>query len=670
MTRGAGWHSRILRCASPRRPRRPQVAFILPLIIAALTWSARATEHSAQAAGKPQRLDLEYHLRLARPTTHLIEVEITASGVTEPTIDFVMPAWAPGRYAIYNFAKNVQEFTVTSARGQLLPWSQPDKETWRVQTAGSDGTVRVRYRVFANTLTGSFSQFDSTHANINGAGIYVYIAGHKSDPLKLTVESPAGWQVISAFSLAMDRHSFQVPDYDRLIDTPMEVSPECRVDEFTEAGKTFRVVVHSYGSDDGTPLAAGSDSASHDAGSRNSEASRLVDDLKKIVHSEVAMMSAPDFEHYTFLFHFAPDLTMGDGMEHLNSTQIMIRAPITESSVTEALETAAHEFFHLWNVKRLRPAALGPFDYTKENYTKSLWFAEGLTQYYSYVHLLRAGLWTRQEFLDRLAGEVRSLELEPGRSLMSAESSSFHAWFYDRAPQMQETNFADSTTSYYNKGALLGMLLDLEIRARTQGMKSLDDVMRLMFHNFYQAPGAAAMDADAASSYDLPGRGYQEEDILSVVNSVSGTDFAPFFERYVRGTEALPYRQTLAQAGLKLEISAAPGSPPSLSMYTRQDERGLRIVDVLPGSAADRAGLSTDDLLIDIDQFPLVNEDLRARLKIYPPGAEVPFGVERHGRKLRITVKLGPPAADQYSIEEAPGATPGEVHIRDGWLGK
>jgi predicted metalloprotease with PDZ domain len=258
-------------------------------------------------------------------------------------------------------------------------------------------------------------------------------------------------------------------------------------------------------------------------------------------------------------------------MEHLNSSQIIVQGELSGTGLAEALETAAHEFFHLWNVKRLRPAGLGPFDYTREQYTRSLWFTEGVTAYYAYLHLLRSGVWSRQQFLEHLAEEIRGLELEPGRLLMSAESSSFHAWFYDRSPQMQETNFANTTISYYNKGAVLGMLLDLEIRARTGGQKSLDDVLLAMYRKFYAPP---------AADYYGPGQGYKSEDILQAVNAVAGSDFTTFFERYVRGTEPLPYAPTLASAGLQLRVSTSADSAPSLGVLTQRLDRGLEIVAV------------------------------------------------------------------------------------------
>jgi predicted metalloprotease with PDZ domain len=372
----------------------------------------------------------------------------------------------------------------------------------------------------------------------------------------------------------------------------------------------------------------------------------------------MAAMPLPDFDHYLFIFHFVPDIAMGDGMEHLNSTQIIIQGSVREST-PEALETAAHEFFHLWNVKRLRPAALGPFDYTRENYTRSLWFAEGITQYYSYLFLLHSGLWTREQFLDRFANEISTLEGEPGKGLMSAESSSFSAWFFDRAPQMQETNFSNAIISYYNKGALLGMLLDLEIRARTQGRKCLLDVMRSMYEKFYESPG---------TSYYGPGRGFEEDDVVLALNSTTGSDFSTFFESDVRGTGDLPYQETLALGGLRLRQDTPADALPYLGATVQPENRGARIVGIIPGSPADRAGLSRDDLLIDVDDQSLATEDLGTRLKAYPPGAEVLITVQRHGRRERITVTLGPKVHGLYSIEPLPSAQPEQVAIREAWL--
>ncbi|MGH9328030.1 MAG: M61 family metallopeptidase [Terriglobia bacterium] len=600
--------------------------------------------------GASSPLVLEYHLLLLDPASHMVKVVIHAGNVREPSLDFVMPAWAPGRYAIYDFAKNVQQFKATGASGRSLVWTNTDKQTWHVQTLDAAGSVTVTYRVFANDLTGSFSQFDATHADINGACIYMYVAGHKRDPVTLTVQLPdmsgTHWKTFSGFSLSPKQTTFHAPNYDRLIDTPLEIAPEDQVTEFRDYGKLFRVVVHAYGEGEESPerwtaaLAAG---------------------LKNVVHVEMAMMPAPDFHAYTFLFDITPFISEGDGMEHLNSTEIIVRGTLGADTLAEALELGAHEFFHVWNVKRLRPEGLGPFDYTKEDYTRSLWFAEGITQYYSYIFLLRSGIWSREEFLNRLADEVWTLRQDPGRKMMSAESSSFHAWFYDRVPQMQETNFANSTISYYDKGAILGMLLDLALRERTAGAKSLDDVMRLMYQKFYlEAPRA---------SYYLPGRGYTEHDILEALDEVSGSDFSLFFKRYIAGTEPLPYEKILSAAGLQLKIGVSPGSPPSLGVLTEPAATGLRIAAVRPGGPAARAGLSRDDILVSVDQLSLVDDSLRDRLRMYPPGATVPFTVERYGRRETIFAKLGPPVPNEYTIQQEPQESLEEEQIREGWLG-
>lgn len=600
-----------------------------------------------EVAGQRQALQLAYRLRLTRPSTHLVDVEIEAGKVTEPSIDFVLPAWAPGRYAIYDFAKSVQEFAASGAQGQPLAWEKLDKQTWRVDARQAGGTVRAHYRVFANNLTGSFSQYDSSHANLNGGSIFMYVAGHKPDALHLTVDAPAGWKVLSGLSSSISDRSFQLPNYDHLVDTPLEISPECTLDEFREQGKLFRVAVHTYSDDD-------------------TDHSKLIDDLKKLVHLEMASMPEPDFSQYTFIFHFAPDITLGDGMEHLNSTQIIVRGSVQDAT-GEALETAAHEFFHLWNVKRLRPAALGPFDYTRENYTRSLWFAEGVTTYLGYSYLYKSGVWTKEQFLGRLGEEIGNLEREPGRALMSAESSSFNAWFYDRSPQMQETNFANTTISYYNKGALLGLLLDLEIRARTEGRKSLEDVLAAMYRKFYGEP--ASSPTAQAGDYG-PGRGYEEKDIQQAVEEATGSDFSAFFARYIAGTDPLPYAETLRLAGLELRSSVAPGSAPSLGALVQPENTGARIVAVRPGSPADRAGLSRDDLLVAVDDQSLATEELADRLKVYSPGAQAAFTVERHGRREIILATLDPPLPNVYKVVEAPGASPEQLKIRNAWLGR
>lgn len=619
------------------------LAGILNPVPAATSAAPTADDPAGVSVGTdPQAPHLRYTVRLERPTTHLIAVEIRARRADEPHLDFVMPAWSPGRYAIYDFAKNVQDFAATDAEGRLLPWIKLDKQTWRVDSAVAGDEVRVSYRVFANDLSGTFSQLDSSHALLNGASVFMFIAGRLEEPVELALDPPPGWKVYSGLSLSPEERVFRLASYHLLADASFEISPEVQAEQFQEGGKTFRVAIHRYGEDPG-------------------ETPRLLEGLRQLARAQLAAMPDPGFGQYTFIFHFAPHVEMGDGMEHHNATQVILKGDPAGEALEEALVTASHELYHVWNIKRLRPAPLIPYEYTREQYSRSLWFAEGATTYLSYLFMLRAGLWTRQQFFERLVNEIRVLDYEPGRLVMSAEDSSFHAWFYDRSPQMQQTNFANTTINYYNKGAVISLLLDLEIRARTQGTKSLNDVVIRMYEKFYEAAPAGSPE---------PRRGYKDADILTAVNEVAGADFGDFFARFVSGTEPLDYAASLARAGLALQIRTSSEAAPTLGILGHQMNGGFRVTAVRTGSAGDLAGLSRGDLIVDVDGVSIEFSELRNHLRIYPPGAEVLIGIVRHGRTHRLPVKLDPPLPDEYEIRELPQADTAQRHIRRTWLGK
>ncbi|MBX7224024.1 MAG: hypothetical protein K1Y36_29175 [Blastocatellia bacterium] len=469
-------------------------------------------------------LKIAYRLAFQHPASHLFEVELSISGITTPSIRIAMPAWSPGRYAIYDFAKNVQEFTAKDSQSTALPIQKSDKQTWVVAT-NNIRECTVSYRVYANDLSGTFSILNEQHANLNGASIFAYVVGHKPDPVTLHVALPKGWKIINSAADTTDQTTFTFPNYDLLIDAPTEMGPAFEVLSFTVAGQTYRVMVSQLG----------------EAG----DAKPFVAELEKIVRTQVALMGSPDFRHYTFLFNFAPNQSYGDGMEHLASTNIIVVGGLRNPAIMqEALLVGSHEFFHVWNVKRLRPVELGPWDYSKEVHTKSLWIAEGLTNYYGDLLAERAGVLKPEAYYQELVNQIEMLERSPGRKLMSVEQSSWDTWFHLAAPQYQNTNLANTSISYYNKGELLGLLLDLEIRGRTNGEKSLDDVLRLMFKTFYEQP---------AATYYLKGKGYRPEDFLAAVNQVAQADFSDFFRRYVSGVEELDYNKSLQIVGLRLE---------------------------------------------------------------------------------------------------------------------
>jgi predicted metalloprotease with PDZ domain len=537
---------------------------------------------SGVAASTPDEAPLaaiNYRLSMPRPATHLFEVEIEVEMAKDARVDhldFQMPSWSPGRYAVFDFAVNVQEFRANGFCPDdsdcILPREHVavdriDDQTWRVQTMGHK-SLRITYKVFGDDLSGTFSQLNERHANFNGGSVFMYIVGHKPDPVRLRIDPPAGWRIINGWTMSADQREWRFPNYDILIDTPTEIAPNWTMEQFNVEGKTYRVVVHSLGAEGGRRRA-------------------LVREIERIVRAETQMWGAPEFDSYTFLIHFAPGNQSGDGMEHLTSTQIIVPAALSDQGTLEVtMDDVAHEFFHVWNVKRLRPVELGPWDYTRPVSTRSLWLAEGVSYYFSHMLQRRAGIWTDAQLLETYARIISEVENAPGSRLMSAEEASIAAPFLDGETHTQRTNLDNNSVSYYSKGEVLGLVLDLLIRRQTEGRASLDDVMRRMYQKFYvESPN---------DTYYLHGRGYTAEDFERVASEVAGADLQDFFKRYVRGVETPPYDEALATVGLRLVREAARSTPANTSLtqkasHRRSQNYSYRIVERRDASPQARA---------------------------------------------------------------------------------
>jgi predicted metalloprotease with PDZ domain len=498
------------------------------LMLAALAAADARAQDLALPAYK-----ITYTISMAEPASHLFEVRVEVEGLAGAGhVDFQMPRWSPGRYAVFDFAKNVQE---ARAAGRCAPEERCgtkgypverlDTQTWRVGT-GDLKAIQFSYRVFADDLSGTFSQLDARHANFNGHSVFAYVVGHKQDPVTLKVNAPGGWKVINGQSKGTEQDEFRFANYDLLADTPTEVAPDFHVETFEVRGKTYRVVVHSFG----------------DEGGRRTELARRVE---RVVRAQLAMMPEPDYEQYTFLFHFDPTARRGDGMEHLNSTQIVETAALGSGhTLDEAVGTAAHEFFHVWNVKRLRPVGLGPWDFTRPVVTRGLWIAEGFTNYYGKLAQRRAGLWDDEHLFRAYAGAIGGIENQPGVRLTSAVEASLLAPFIDRASHDQRTNLANTVVSYYPKGETVAVALDLLIRGRSKGRASLEEVMRRAYEEFYLK--------SASDSYYLKGRAYTVEEFERLASETTGLDLSDFFRRHVHDAQPLPYEEALAHVGLRL----------------------------------------------------------------------------------------------------------------------
>ncbi|MBZ5695055.1 MAG: hypothetical protein LAN36_06820, partial [Acidobacteriia bacterium] len=495
---------------------------------------------------RPASATISYRVSLAHGGQHRIDVQMT---IPHPSagMSVAMPAWN-ALYQVRDFSYRIQ-YVRAFGNGTVnlgYPVPKSDKQTWRIEypRLGLSSETRdlfVLYSIEWNDPGPFDTQLNDHHAFINLAEILMYVPDRRAEDTSVQFgELPADWNVAAELARGSAAASFIAPSYDALVDAPVEAGKFDEF-EFDNGGAHFRVVV--------------------DAQDWNKRL--LGDALSRITAYELNLMGGPPFDtprkEYTFFFHIGPYGEVGGGgMEHANSTAI------AATSVENAASIAAHEFFHAWNVKRIRPQALEPVDYTKEQYTRALWFAEGVTSTYASFALERTGLWSKSQFYSDLASEIGRLQSRPAHAWQSVEESSLDAWF----EKYDDYNAPDRSISYYNKGQIVGVLLDLAIRDATDNRKSLDDVMRRM-----------------NDEYARQGKFYGESTgIRAVVEEVAGKSFEEFFRRYVSGTDEIPYNDFLSVAGLELKIETAAGAPgmpaavhASISEIGHASERQRRI---------------------------------------------------------------------------------------------
>jgi predicted metalloprotease with PDZ domain len=572
------------------------------------------------AAG-PASATVEYRVSLAHPEKHRFQIQMQVRvGENDESVVVALPAWN-ALYQIRDFSYRVRDVRRASEVSSrvALDAHKLDKQTWRIPVSvPARGRVNIEYSIEWDDAGPFNSQLNNHHAFLNFAETLMYLPDRRAEDVLVTfADLPSGWRAIVELPAGHDPNSFTAESYDNLVDAPVEIG---RFEEFDfdEGGAHFRVAV--------------------DAKEWNKGA--LEDSLKRITGYEMKLMGGPPFKEYTFFFHIGPYPDAGGGgMEHANSTAI------GANSVDMAVGIAAHEFFHAWNVKRIRPKSLEPADYTKEQYSRALWFAEGVTSAYGSFTLERAGIWSKDTFYGDLAQQVCELEARPARRWQSVEESSLDTWF----DKYDAYNRPDRSISYYNKGQLVGDMLDLAIRDTTDNHKSLDDVLRSLNDEY----------AKQGKFYDESGG------IRAVVEEVSGASFEDFFRRYVSGLDEIPYDQMLGPAGLALKVELRKEA--DLGFYPGRSPNGMIISAMTPGSQAEAAGLRVDDGIVALNGAPISGR-ISTWLHDRSPGETIKIKVRREGRELEFTFALGSRDESRCSIVEVPHATERQTRIRAGML--
>jgi predicted metalloprotease with PDZ domain len=582
-----------------------------------------------------------YVLEVVEPEARRANLSLEADTRGASSMDARLPVWTPGSYLVREHQRHVDGLKAVDQDGRPLSVEKVDKQTWRVACAGVR-RVRVEYRLGCFELTVRTNHVDSSHAFLNPAAACAFFVGRENEPCTVRTKAPPEWRTWVA--LPQRDGAWQAQDYDELADSPIEMGPltSHSAHAFTVRGVPHELVVWGRGDFDGR---------------------RVVPDVAKIGEALAAVFGGLPFDdRYLFIVHLN-DKGRG-GLEHRRSAALLVPrfAFVQKSAYEDFLLLAAHEYFHLWNVKRLRPAAFTPYDWTRENHTRLLWAMEGLTSTYEVLALRRAGLITPQRFLEIWGERLTTLQRTPGRLRTPLAQASYDAWIKHYRPDESTPN---TTVSYYLKGSAVGFLLDLELRRRTNGKRSLDDLMRLLFERHGRPPG-------------LP------EDGVEKAAADLAHGLPPWFDRALRSTEELEVDAALSGVGLRATMRPATGaddkggaeqSPKEPSQNgarawfgAQVKERGgvLDVQSVVEGSPAQQAGIGAGDEIVALDGF---RTDLKQRLGRAAPGQEVRLAVFRMDELLEVRVQLAAAPRDTVILSPDPRATEQQIRLRAEWLG-
>lgn len=572
---------------------------------------------------------IDYTLSMTKPHTHYFEVEMKVSDVKQKYVDLKMATWAPGSYLIREFAKSVEDFKAEDIHGKPIMYEKINKNTWRVYT-NKASAFNVSYRIYAFEMSVRTSFLDADHGFVNGTSVFMYLDNKKETPSTLTIKPYKDWHVVSTAlePVANLKWTYSAPDYDVLADSPIEIGNHEEW-EFTAAGIPHKIAMYGEG---------------------NYNKNKVISDITKVIESCTKVFGVNPNKNYLFIIH---NLEKGSGgLEHMNSTTLQVnRWSYSDKAYISFLSLVAHEYFHLWNVKRIRPNVLGPFNYDQENYTHLLWVSEGITSYYDEVLLVPAGVADENYFLNVLSSTITNVENQPGNKVQSVAESSFDTWIKAYRPNENSYN---TTISYYSKGMLIGAMLDLEIINATNGEKTLDDVMKYLYTTYYEKAK----------------RGISNGEMQKAVERFTGTNMDQFFNDYVYGTKTIDYAKYLEYAGLQFKNIAEGRTDLSFGANLAESNGKLMVKSVIRGTSAYEGGINAEDEIIAVDGFRVDQDGLTKYIKLKSEGESLAVTIARDGKLKTIEFPLLKNTGASYIILRYPNATPQQNKVYNIWMRK
>lgn len=543
--------------------------------------------------------EIHFEVSFSEAQAHYIEVKMSITKLNQPYVDLKMPVWSPGSYLIREYAKNVERFRSFDKTGNTISYQKISKNTWRIPTESLD-QIEVIYAVYGFEVSVRTNFFDSDHAFIVPTATFFHIDGRIDSPSTVSIALKDSWASISTGLEQIEEHKFYAPNFDVLYDTPIEAGNQ-DVWKFQAAGVEHECAMVGGGSYD---------------------KDRLTKDITRIVEEETRIWGSNPNERYVIITHNYQ--SGGGGLEHLNSTVLGAsrNAYLNETSYKNYLSLVAHEYFHLWNVKRLRPKALGPFNYDGENYTTGLWIMEGFTSYYDNLIIKRCGFYDEKEYLALLANDFNIVLNRPGHAIQSAAASSFDTWIKYYRP---DENSMNSGISYYNKGAMLTALLDIKIIAATEGRLKLDDVIREAYEEFY-------LKLD---------RGFKENELRSLAERIAGTSLDDIFNAAHQDGE-LDYNDYFNLVGYEIVDTNIDNNTLTFGITTNKVDGLISVATVEKGSGAYDAGLNVKDELIAINnnRLDVKDKEIDFIVQHAKEGETLNFLVARDGLVREIPVQI------------------------------